>query len=165
MPFIETPLDVRKVGDNTWQLLAPVVYRGDYGTYTVPGNPEGTGYVTDFASVPRLMWTLFPQSGRWDQAAVVHDYLITDVLTTGRGWVTPRGTYLPTSAQVDHEFRGALKALKVGPVRRWLMWAGVRWAAALNPVRRHGWLRTLPLLLAVTASALAPFVAVALLLI
>lgn len=43
------------------------------------------------------------------------------------------------------------------------MWAGVRWAAVLNPIRGPGWLRTLPLLLAVSAAALAPLVAVALL--
>lgn len=146
MPFIEAPLDVRKVGDRTWELLAPVVYRGDHGNYQVP-----TGYVTDFASVPRLMWTLFPQSGRWDQAAVVHDYLITDILAGGAPWLT--------SVQVDREFRGALKALNVGFVRHWLMWAGVRWAAVANPVRRPGWFRTLPQLLLVTALALAPVAA------
>jgi len=141
--FIEAPLNVRKVGDRTWRLLTPVTYVGDCGTYTVP-----VGYVTDFASVPRLMWTLFPQSGRWDQAAVVHDWLITDHL--------PSRSPGPTSAGVDHEFRGALKAVKVGLIARWLMWAGVRWAAVANPVRRPGWLRTLPQLLAVTVAALAP---------
>lgn len=143
MPFIEAPLDVRKVGDRTWQLLARVTYNGDYGRWSVP-----YGYVTDFASVPRLLWILFPQSGRWDQAAVVHDWLITDILPTGR----------ITSAHVDAEFRGALKVLNVGLIRRWLMWAGVRWAAVANPVRRPGWLKTLPQLLAVSAAALAPVV-------
>jgi hypothetical protein len=144
MPFVEAPLDVRKVGDATWQLLAPVTYRGRWGTYTVPA-----GYVTDFASVPRFLWWFTPQSGRWDSAAVVHDWLITDRLAVP-------DTLGPTSSEVDAEFRGALKALRVGFVQRWLMWAGVRWAAVLNPVRRGGWLRTLPLLLTVTGAALAP---------
>jgi hypothetical protein len=147
MPFIEAPLDVTKVGDTTWELRSPVTYIGDYGTYTVP-----VGYVTDFASVPRPLWILFPQSGRWDTAAVVHDWLITDLLPAAG----------ITSPHVDAEFRGALKAIKpvrVGFVRRWLMWAGVRWAALPNPVRRPGWLGTLPQLLAVTAAALAPLAA------
>lgn len=141
MPFVEAPLDVRKVGDSVWQLLAAVVYRGDWGNYTVP-----VGYNTDFASVPRLLWILFPQSGRWDPAAVVHDWLITDLLVSGG----------ITSAHVDAEFRGALKACNVGLIRRWLMWSGVRWAAVANRIRRPGWWRTLPQLLGVSAAALAP---------
>jgi hypothetical protein len=32
------------------------------------------GYVTDFASVPRLLWPLFPPHGRMANASVKHDY-------------------------------------------------------------------------------------------
>lgn len=35
--------------------------------------PEG--FVTDLASIPRALWTIFPPMGRYSQAAVVHDYL------------------------------------------------------------------------------------------
>jgi hypothetical protein len=35
--------------------------------------PEG--FVTDFASVPRLFWRIVPPWGRYSPAAVVHDYL------------------------------------------------------------------------------------------
>lgn len=145
MSFLHRDIRVEQVGDVLWRLLAPVVYLGRYGTYAVP-----SGYVTDFASVPRLIWWAFPQSGRWNPAAIVHDWLITDGLKAG----------FITSPQVDAEFRRALRACGVGFVRRWLMWAGVRWAAVLNPVRRPGWLRTLPLLLLVSALAMAPLAAV-----
>lgn len=146
MPFVDAPLDVRKVGARLWRLLAPVVYRGRWDTYTVPA-----GYDSDFASVPRLLWILFPQSGRWDPAAVVHDWLITDHLTARH----------ITSPRVDAEFREALKACGVRFVSRWLMWAGVRWAAVTTRIRRPGWLRTLPQLLLVTGTALAPVAAAA----
>ena len=33
------------------------------------------GYRTDFASVPRFFWRIFPPFGRYSRAAVVHDYL------------------------------------------------------------------------------------------
>jgi hypothetical protein len=33
------------------------------------------GFVTDFASVPRPLWPIFPPAGAWCEAAVVHDYL------------------------------------------------------------------------------------------
>lgn len=130
-----------------WTLLAPVVFLGVYGTWAVP-----SGYRTDWASVPRLLWWFTPQSGKWNRAAVVHDWLITDGLFYG----------MTTSPRVDAEFRHALKACGVGFIRRWLMWAGVRWAALVNKDRRPGWLRTLPLLLLVTALVLVPLSLVAL---
>lgn len=148
MPFLLKTVRVEQVGDALWKLLAPVVYLGRYGAYTVP-----VGYITDFASIPRLLWWLMPQSGRWNPAAIVHDRLITDFIPAG----------LITSPQVDAEFRHALRACGVGYVQRWVMWAGVRWAAVLNPVRRPGWLSALPLLLLVSALALAPLVALLLL--
>ncbi len=39
-------------------------------TITVP-----TGFITDFASVPRLFWMFFPRWGKYGNAAVIHDYL------------------------------------------------------------------------------------------
>ena len=32
-------------------------------------------YVTDFASVPRFMWSLIPPIGKYNRACLVHDYL------------------------------------------------------------------------------------------
>jgi hypothetical protein len=36
------------------------------------------GFVTDFASVPRAAWSIVPPTGRYTQAAVVHDWLYWD---------------------------------------------------------------------------------------
>lgn len=33
------------------------------------------GFVTDFASVPRIFWTVFPRHGEYTTAAIVHDFL------------------------------------------------------------------------------------------
>lgn len=33
------------------------------------------GFVTDFASVPKLFWWFFPSWGRYGNAAVIHDWL------------------------------------------------------------------------------------------
>ncbi|MHC4498620.1 MAG: DUF1353 domain-containing protein [Planctomycetota bacterium] len=33
------------------------------------------GFITDFASVPRLFWAFFPTWGKYGNAAVIHDYL------------------------------------------------------------------------------------------
>lgn len=34
-----------------------------------------TGFVTDLASVPRILWSKYPPTGRYAYAAVIHDYL------------------------------------------------------------------------------------------
>lgn len=144
MPFLSDWYTARSRDGESWTLGEAVTYVGKYGTYLVPA-----GYITDFASVPRLLWWFTPRSGPWNKAAIVHDWLITNGLL---------GEIDITSIRVDAEFREALKACDVSWVRRWLMWAGVRWAAVTSRVRRPGWLKSLPQLLAVTATALAPVV-------
>src|SRR5262249_56554985 len=36
------------------------------------------GFVTDFASTPRALWSVIPPIGRYQLAAVVHDFLYWD---------------------------------------------------------------------------------------
>lgn len=60
--------------DDTWRLHEPLIYdvgAMDSGVQVVV--PEG--FVTDFASVPRGLWNIFPKWGRHGHAAIVHDYL------------------------------------------------------------------------------------------
>ena len=55
------------------------VIRKDFG-YAVGSEDSGevidlpTGFVTDFASVPRPLWWLYPKWGKYGNAAVIHDY-------------------------------------------------------------------------------------------
>lgn len=48
-------------------------------TFTVKVNgcsfviPEG--FRTDLASIPRIFWAIFPPFGKYNRAAIVHDYL------------------------------------------------------------------------------------------
>ena len=69
------------------------------------------GFTTDFASVPRFLWFLFPRDvGR--RASVVHDYLY-------RGGPRSR-------READRIFYAALRAEGVAAWRAALMWLGVR---------------------------------------
>lgn len=68
------PLTVTKISTNQWRIDRPFKYYID--------EPNGKliyvheGFVTDFASVPRIFWVLFPPAtGNYVQAAVLHDYL------------------------------------------------------------------------------------------
>lgn len=83
-------------------------------TITVPA-----GYVTDFASVPRFMWTIgIDPLGKPARAAIVHDYIYS---TGGRIKTPPY-----TKKQADQIFYDAMVVLGVGKIKRLFMWAGVR---------------------------------------
>lgn len=57
------------------------------------------GFVTDLASVPQPLWSIFPRTGRYAYAAIVHDYLY---------WVQDR-----TREEANLIFKFAMKDLKV----------------------------------------------------
>jgi hypothetical protein len=65
-------LVVSPFGDGTfWYLRAPLRWFGLKGReIMVP-----SGFVTDFASVPRPIWWLFPRWAKYGNASVVHDWL------------------------------------------------------------------------------------------
>jgi hypothetical protein len=69
---IQQPL-VRQFADGRqWQLWEPLGFAfGQPRTLVeVPA-----GFVTDFASIPRVLWEILPPQGRYSSSAVMHDYL------------------------------------------------------------------------------------------
>ena len=91
-------------------LLEPLVYVDEDGrVYEAPA-----GAVTNFASVPRPFWSLFPRTGKHTRGAVVHDHLCG----------TRGGAYHLPSPEVHAVFRRALRASRVHT--RWLWWVFVR---------------------------------------
>ena len=136
--FIGSRITVRPVTGKMWILVEPLRYIGAREEFTVPA-----GYMTDFASVPRVTAWLIPSYGLYTRAAILHDYLLTDVLSTVR----------VSSRDADGLFRRAMGELGVPPVKRWLMWTGVRWGALFNRRRRAGWWRSAPGVLAISAPA------------
>lgn len=111
-----TDLDVRKLGRDasadrrgTWRLLQPLVYHSDVlrRTLTVPD-----GFITDFASVPRLPVAFLLTAEAGHEAAVVHDFLYT--------------THEVERRVADAVFEEALLVGDEPRWRAWLMWAGVR---------------------------------------
>ena len=142
MPFEPGDLVVRRVSATTWATVDPLVYRGRSQRFVVPA-----GFRTDFASVPRVVTWLFPRFGAYTLAAILHDWLVTEGLRTG----------VVTSRQADGIFRRVMRESGVPVLRRWLMWAGVRWGALANERRRSGWLISAPGVLVISVLA-APLV-------
>jgi hypothetical protein len=61
------------VSSYRWRLVEDFGYESRSGrVFTVPA-----GFLTDFASVPRLFWPILPLSDAvYDKAAVIHDYAV-----------------------------------------------------------------------------------------
>ena len=58
----------------TWIILRPFGY--DIGKVGSGNTVEvKIGFMTDFASIPRLFWIFLPRWGKYGNAAVVHDWL------------------------------------------------------------------------------------------
>lgn len=147
MPFLDTPT-FRQAGERTWEMTKDLMYAGETQGFEIPA-----GFVTDFATVPRVLQWLVPTYGGYTRAAVLHDYLIEHELSRER----PR----LTSRDVDGLFRRVMREEGVPWPRRWVMWAAVRAAAPFNPDRRKGLgiARDLPVMLLAALYVFAnPFV-------
>ncbi|MDE1465311.1 DUF1353 domain-containing protein [Spartinivicinus poritis] len=85
-------------------------YSAQYQTITVPA-----GFTTDLASIPRLLWSVFPPDGPYLEAAVLHDYLYSKqpALDISR-------------KQADKVFLKAMRALGVPGWKRYSIYYGVR---------------------------------------
>lgn len=93
----------------TFVLLEPIEFAVDGELFTVPA-----GFMTDFASVPRMLWWLYPSRGRrYELAAVIHDWLYSTAAGLDR-------------ARSDRVFRVAMLALGVPAFRAAILWAAVR---------------------------------------
>jgi hypothetical protein len=127
MPFSDdAEVVVKQVDPQSWEVRQSLAYEGNMDRYTIP-----IGANTDFASVPRIFVWFLPQYGSYTMAAILHDYLWRTYAAKGTmDWV-----------DADGIFRRAMRELDVPFLRRWIMWAAVRWAALVKPRGRKGWLR------------------------
>jgi hypothetical protein len=79
------------------------------------------GFWTDGASVPRILWRVYPPFGKYFRAAVIHDYLYYS------------GVFV--RSKCDHIFREAILACGCSRVTAWTLYTGVRvggWVAYGN---------------------------------
>lgn len=123
----------------TWVVMRDFGYeREPYGSGNV--IDVAIGFQTDFASVPRLLWWVFPPWGTYGNAAVIHDWLYWKQEING----------LPIEHQdADRIFEEAMGVLNVTPWRRWclvhaVLWFGVFAWLRNQEDRAQGFDRVLP---------------------
>lgn len=64
-----------------WIMMKEYVYEvGKIGSGDEIKVPEG--FITDFASIPRPVWSFLPPWGKYGKAAIVHDYLYDTAIRT-----------------------------------------------------------------------------------
>ncbi|AXF86782.1 hypothetical protein DTO96_102538 [Ephemeroptericola cinctiostellae] len=121
MSAFTTPAVLEMLDRYRWRLAEPFMYYTDVlPSRTVIAVPVDT--ITDLASVPRILWVIFPPIGRYAKAAIVHDYLYEQALYSK-----------PVADMVFYEAMGVLGVPKW---RRWLMYQAVKWFGRGNYEKR-----------------------------
>lgn len=72
---LQGPLDLRRFKDPFYALLNEIGWKPGKGGTGLQAFQVPRGFVTDFASVPRPFWSIFPPDGKYAYAAVLHDWL------------------------------------------------------------------------------------------
>lgn len=73
---VKGALHVGRFADPVYYLLSTIGWNpegGAIGRYQPVRVP--VGFVTDFASIPRVFWSVLPPDGLYSYAAIIHDYL------------------------------------------------------------------------------------------
>ena len=117
-PLIIQEMDGPDAGRN-FKVINGFNYHTDVWNIQMAGYPFQIihipdGFLTDFASVPRLFWNILPPNGMYGKAAVVHDFLY-------------RTPHIATKDEADSVFLEAMQALGVGYIVRHLMYLAVRY--------------------------------------
>ena len=68
-------LKISRFREPIYFLIAPISWKPNPGQETYEAVNVPTGFVTDFASIPRVFWSVLRPDGEYAYAAVVHDYL------------------------------------------------------------------------------------------
>lgn len=111
MSSFTQPLTVTKISARKWKVEREFEYHiGSEDSNEIITVPKG--FMTDFASVPRLFWIILPPDGRYTQAAVLHDYILK--------------IKLYSYSKSDRIMLEAMTVLKVSWWKRHLMYRALR---------------------------------------
>ncbi|MFV1990969.1 MAG: DUF1353 domain-containing protein [Acidimicrobiales bacterium] len=117
--MFRTTLQVAHVDQKYWRLTRPLVYEGDWEFIIIK-----SGFVTDFASIPKPVRWLLDNAGRNSEAAVLHDALWRESKRGKDSRIDPW--------HVDGLFRRALYQTGSISLSRSLMWFAVRAMATFS---------------------------------
>lgn len=112
MSQFTSPLIIELIAPNLWRTFYPFDYHvGSYPSTEIIVVPSG--YVTDFASIPRIFWSVLSPIDKHGKASLLHDYCYTIKYKNNRKYC-------------DKIFKEAMEVLKVNPLIARFMYNGVR---------------------------------------
>ena len=91
-----------------WIVTEPFLYSTSLHKIEVP-----KGFITDFASIPRVFWRILPPTGKYTMAAVIHDWLYFSA-------------YMDNRKLCDNIFSMAMDSCGVPIWKREVLYRGVR---------------------------------------
>lgn len=109
----EDALDLEYIDGRNWLVTQDFFYDTDIKAPVGSRIEVPKGFVTDFASIPRVLWNVLPPTGGYGKAAVIHDLLY-------------RTAGLATRPEADSILLEAMTALGVGRLTRYTIYSGVR---------------------------------------
>jgi hypothetical protein len=68
-------LYVGRFADPIYFLLKPITWKPNPGQEAFQAVSVPVGFVTDFASIPRMFWSALRPDGKYTYPAIVHDFL------------------------------------------------------------------------------------------
>ncbi len=105
---VQGELKLKVLPNGSWcELLEPLHITVLGAKFTIPA-----GFQTDFASVPKMFWSIIPPMGLYTIAAIAHDFLYWDK------------TYARKFA--DKVFKALMEFYKVAKIKIIVMYAAVR---------------------------------------
>lgn len=109
---LQGPLDLRRFEDPTYILLNSIKWsQKSKSNCCIAPVIVPKGFVTDFASIPRVFWSLFKPDGNYAYAAVIHDYLY---------WQQDR-----PKTEADFIFRSAMDDLNINDSQAFILYKAV----------------------------------------
>ena len=125
MARVLDPVRVEFIDGRVWKLLDTFRYHiGSPDSDEIVVVPRG--FLTDFASIPRGLWNIFPPAGPYAPAALVHDYLYTYAEIWQRNPIALDYDRRIDRKYADDAFREVMEVIGVGRIKRNLMYRGVR---------------------------------------
>jgi len=110
MSQFTTELVVKQLNERWWVLKEGFEYHvGEYPSKEIIIVPAG--FITDFASVPKIFWGIIKPTGKHGKAAVIHDYCYA--------------TAIYSKFRSDQIFLEAMTVLGVEPWKRNVMFHAV----------------------------------------
>jgi uncharacterized protein DUF1353 len=108
---VSEPLHVGRFADRIYYLTKPIGWKPNPGQKAHEVRVP-IGFVTDFASIPRIFWSALPPDGLYTYPAIVHDFLYWEQ-TVSR-------------SEADAILRYAMEDFRVGARTIDVIYAGVR---------------------------------------